>query len=107
MSAARPPRTSGCACAGGGPSPRAAGSRTKRTELARALIVGCGCRGRELGVALSAQDWQVRGTSRSEGGADAIEAAGLEAARFDPNLPGNLLELVGDVSVVVWLLGSA
>jgi hypothetical protein len=49
----------------------------------------------------------VRGTSRDEPGVRAVEAAGLEGARFDPNLPGNLLELVGDVSVVVWLLGSA
>ena len=90
-----------------GPSPRAAGSRTKRTELARALIVGCGCRGRELAGRLAAEGWRIRGTSRTAAGVAAIEADGHDAARFDPDLPGNLLELVGDVAVVVWLLGSA
>jgi uncharacterized protein YbjT (DUF2867 family) len=75
--------------------------------VARALIVGCGCRGRELGVRLRERGWQVRGTSRSAEGVGAIEAAGLEAAGADPNRPGTVLELCGDVTVVVWLLGSA
>jgi len=35
-----------------------------------------------------------------------IDAAGLEAARADPDRPGTVLDLCGDVSVVVWLLGS-
>jgi uncharacterized protein YbjT (DUF2867 family) len=75
--------------------------------VARALIVGCGCRGRELGARLRERDWQVRGTSRSTEGVAAIEAAGLEAATADPNSPGSVLELCGDITVVVWLLGSA
>jgi uncharacterized protein YbjT (DUF2867 family) len=75
--------------------------------MARALIVGCGCRGRTLGGQLRAKDWQVRGTSRREEGLAAIEAAGLEAALADPAAPGMVLDLVGDVAVVVWLLGSA
>jgi uncharacterized protein YbjT (DUF2867 family) len=75
--------------------------------VARALIVGCGCRGRELGKLLRERDWRVRGTSRSAEGMAAIEAAGLEAATADPNSPGTVLELCGDVTVVVWLLGSA
>jgi nucleoside-diphosphate-sugar epimerase len=75
--------------------------------VARALIVGCGCRGRELGLQLRSRDWQVRGTSRRGDGLEAIEAAGLEAAPADPDRPGTILELCGDVSVVVWLLGSA
>ena len=75
--------------------------------MARALIVGCGCRGRELGALLRERDWQVRGTSRSVEGAAAIEAAGLEAAAADPERPGTVLELCGDVTVVVWLRGSA
>jgi hypothetical protein len=74
--------------------------------LARALIVGCGCRGRELGTELAGLGWQVRGTSRREG-LEAIEAAGLQAAEADPDRPGTVLELCGDVAVVVWLLGSA
>lgn len=75
--------------------------------MARALIVGCGCRGRELGGRLLAEGWQVRGTSRGEGGLEAIEAAGIEAALADPADPGSVLDLVGDVAAVYWLLGSA
>jgi uncharacterized protein YbjT (DUF2867 family) len=75
--------------------------------LARALIVGCGCRGRELGGELRALGWQVRGTSREQPGLAEIEAAGLEPAQADPDRPGTILDLCGDVAVLVWLLGSA
>ena len=75
--------------------------------MARALIVGCGCRGRELGAQLAALGWQLRGTSRRRAGLRAIEAAGFEAAEADPDSPGTVLELCGDVAAVVWLLGSA
>jgi hypothetical protein len=49
----------------------------------------------------------VRGTSRTGEGLDAIEAAGLDSAEADPDRPGTVLDLCGDVAVVVWLLGSA
>jgi uncharacterized protein YbjT (DUF2867 family) len=75
--------------------------------VARALIVGCGCSGRALGVELREEGWAVRGTSREAGGLAAIEAAGIEPARADPEQPGTVLDLVGDVAVVLWLLGSA
>ena len=75
--------------------------------MARALIVGCGCRGRLLGERLLAEGWLVRGTSRRDDGLAAIEAAGIEPALADPDRPGTLLDLVGDVTVVHWLLGSA
>jgi nucleoside-diphosphate-sugar epimerase len=75
--------------------------------VARALIVGCGCRGRELGRQLRSRGWQVRGSSRHRAGVEAIEAAGLEASTADPDRPGTILDLCGDVSVIVWLLGSA
>jgi uncharacterized protein YbjT (DUF2867 family) len=75
--------------------------------LARALIVGCGCRGRELGGELAELGWQVRGTSRRPDETKAIEAAGIESAAADPDRPGTVLDLCGDVAVVVWLLGSA
>ncbi|HWA54241.1 MAG TPA: NAD(P)H-binding protein [Solirubrobacterales bacterium] len=75
--------------------------------MARALIVGCGCRGRELGAGLLEQGWAVRGTSRREEGLAAIEAAGIEPALADPERPASVLELVDDVAVVHWLLGSA
>lgn len=75
--------------------------------MARALIVGCGCRGRALGARLAGEGLAVRGTSRRETGLAAIEAAGFEAALADPERPGTVLELVADVALVVWLLGSA
>ena len=75
--------------------------------MARALIVGCGCRGRELGKKLLADGWAVRGTSRREEGLAAIEDAGIEPAPADPDRPGSILELVNDVAVLVLLLGSA
>lgn len=75
--------------------------------MARALIVGCGCRGRFVGRQLIAEGWAVRGTSRREEGLEAIEAAGIEPALADPDRPGTILELVNDVAVLVLLLGSA
>ncbi|HEY7456980.1 MAG TPA: hypothetical protein VH703_06860 [Solirubrobacterales bacterium] len=75
--------------------------------MARALIVGCGCRGCEVGERLLAEGWQVRGTSRRADGLARIEAAGIEAARADPARPATILGLVGDVATLVWMLGSA
>lgn len=60
-----------------------------------------------LGERLLTEGWAVRGTSRRREGLAAIESAGLEAALADPEQPGTLLELVGDVAAVYWLLGSA
>jgi len=74
--------------------------------MARALIVGCGCRGRELGEKLLADGWAVRGTSRREEGLEQIKAAGIEPAPADPDRPGTILELVNDVAVLVLLLGG-
>jgi hypothetical protein len=51
--------------------------------------------------------WQVRGTSRDQAGLEAIGAAGFEPAQADPDRPGTVLDLCGDVAVVIWLLGSA
>ena len=75
--------------------------------MARALIVGCGCSGRALGAELLEEGWAVRGTSRDAEGLEAIEAAGIEPARADPEQPATILELVDDVAVLIWLLGSA
>lgn len=75
--------------------------------MARALIVGCGCRGRLLGGALLEAGWAVRGTSRREAGLAAIEAAGIEPALADPDRPGTILDLVADAALVLLLLGSA
>jgi len=75
--------------------------------MARALIVGCGCRGRALGERLLGDGWAVRGTSRAEAGLAAIEAAGIEPALADPDRPGTILDHVADVAVLYYLLGSA
>lgn len=75
--------------------------------MARALIVGCGCRGRVLGSALLAAGWQVRGTTRDTARAEAIEAAGIEPAIADPDRAITVVELIADVTLIYWLLGSA
>jgi nucleoside-diphosphate-sugar epimerase len=70
--------------------------------VARALLVGCGCRGRELGRRLRADGWEVRGTTRNPERTGEIERAGIA-----PDRVGTVLDHVGDVTVVAWLLGSA
>jgi TrkA-N domain len=75
--------------------------------MARALIVGCGCRGRALGTRLREAGWQVRGTTRDAGRADTIAAAGLEAAVADPNRVRTLLDEIADVTLAFWLMGNA
>jgi 3-hydroxyisobutyrate dehydrogenase-like beta-hydroxyacid dehydrogenase len=75
--------------------------------LARALIVGCGCRGVELAKALGREGWLVRGTSRDPERIAEIEAAGAEAALADPDRVETILDHIGDVAVIYWLLGSA
>jgi nucleoside-diphosphate-sugar epimerase len=75
--------------------------------MARALIIGCGCRGRELGKRLAAEGWAVRGTSRRDDGLAPIEAAGIEAAVADPDRVGTVIEQLADVAVVYFLMGSA
>lgn len=75
--------------------------------MARALLIGCGCRGRGLGEALIVDGWAVRGTSRTDDGLARIEAAGIEAARADPDQLGTVTDLIGDVTVLAWLMGSA
>lgn len=74
--------------------------------MARALLVGCGCHGRELAAELLGRGWAVRGTSRSADGAARIEASGAEGVVADPDRVGSLIELLGDVTVLAWLLGD-
>ena len=75
--------------------------------MPRALIVGCGCRGRALGRGLAGDGWSVRGTTRDPRHSDTIEAAGIEPRVADPDRPATLLDLVADVTVIHWLLASA
>lgn len=75
--------------------------------MARALIVGCGCRGRALAQALTADRLAVRGTTRRPGGLAAIEASGAEAVLADPDHLGTVMPHLHDVSVICWLMGTA
>jgi nucleoside-diphosphate-sugar epimerase len=75
--------------------------------VARALIVGCGCRGRMLAEDLHTRGWQVRGGSRSTERRELIAAAGIEPAEVDPARLDTVLAHVGDVAVIAWLMGSA
>jgi uncharacterized protein YbjT (DUF2867 family) len=75
--------------------------------MARALLVGCGCRGRALGTRLLDDGWQVRGTTRREDGLAAIEAAGIEAVAGDPDRIATVLDHIEGVTAIGWLLGSA
>jgi uncharacterized protein YbjT (DUF2867 family) len=75
--------------------------------VARALILGCGCRGRLLGERLVAAGWAVRGTSRYDEKLPPLFEAGIEPVLADPERPGTVLDLVGDVAVVYHLFGSA
>jgi hypothetical protein len=75
--------------------------------VARVLIVGCGCRGRELARALAADGLAVRGTTRHEGSLAGIEAAGAEAGLADPSRLSTLLPRLEGVSAICWLMGTA
>jgi uncharacterized protein YbjT (DUF2867 family) len=75
--------------------------------MARALLVGCGCRGRALGTRLLEEGWLVRGTSRQPRGLAAIEAAGIEAVPADPDRVLTVLDQIEGVTAIGWLMGSA
>jgi NAD(P)H-binding len=75
--------------------------------VARVLIVGCGCRGRELAKALIAAGHSVRGTTRERGRLATIEAAGAEGVEADPDRLATLLPHVEGASAICWLMGSA
>jgi nucleoside-diphosphate-sugar epimerase len=75
--------------------------------LARVLIVGCGCRGRALGVALAGAGHALRGTRRSPERLGELEKTGIEGAVADPDRLGTLMSALPGVTVVCWLMGSA
>jgi uncharacterized protein YbjT (DUF2867 family) len=74
--------------------------------LARVLIVGCGCRGRELAGVLVGEGHVVRGTTRREEALPAILATGAEAVVADPDRLATIVAVLEGVSVVCWLLGG-
>jgi uncharacterized protein YbjT (DUF2867 family) len=75
--------------------------------VARVLIVGCGCRGRELAAALVADGHSVRGTTRQATRVSEIEATGAQAAVADPDRLATLLPQLEGVGAICWLMGSA
>jgi hypothetical protein len=75
--------------------------------VARVLIVGCGCRGRALAARLGDAGYAVRGTTRDPARAEAISAAGAEAALADPDRLATLVPQLAGVSLICWLLGTA
>ena len=92
----------------GSSAPRPAPARTNGPDrLARCLIIGCGCHGRELARALLHRGHAVRGTTRSPERAPEIEAAGAEPFIADPDRIATLMPALDNVAVVCVLLGSA
>jgi nucleoside-diphosphate-sugar epimerase len=75
--------------------------------VARVLIVGCGCRGRELARELAAAGHAVRGTTRASARLGEIEATGAEAVLADPDRLGTIMAQLHGVSLLCWLLGTA
>jgi uncharacterized protein YbjT (DUF2867 family) len=75
--------------------------------MARVLIVGCGCRGRELARELRTHGHAVRGTTRDPRHQADIEAAGAEPVIADPDRIGTLVPAFAGVTIMTVLLGSA
>jgi nucleoside-diphosphate-sugar epimerase len=73
----------------------------------RALIVGGGCRGLDLARGLLADGHAVRAVTRTETARPAIEAAGAECWIGDPDVIGTLRYALDNVTVLLWLLGTA
>jgi len=77
----------------------------KRGQLARVLIVACGCRGADLARSLAADGHVVRGTSRDAARAAAMPAP-IEGVVADPDRLATLMPLIEGTAVVCWLLGT-
>ena len=70
-------------------------------------MVGGGCRGLALARDLVADGHAVRAVTRREQGRAAIEAAGCECWIGDPDVVGTLRYALDNVTLVLWLLGTA
>jgi uncharacterized protein YbjT (DUF2867 family) len=71
------------------------------------MIVGGGCRGRELAARMVGEGHAVRVTTRTETGRAAIEQAGAECWIGTPDRLATLRGALDSVTVLCWLLGSA
>ena len=70
-------------------------------------MVGGGCRGLRLARELVADGHAVRAVTRSEERRADIEAAGCECWTGDPDRIGTLRYALDNVTVLLWLLGTA
>jgi hypothetical protein len=70
-------------------------------------MVGGGCRGLDLARDLAAEGHAVRAVTRSEERRAAIEAAGAECFIGNPDVVGTLRYALDNVTVLLWLLGTA
>jgi hypothetical protein len=75
--------------------------------VARILIVGGGCRGRQLASILVGEGHAVRITTRTETGRGPIEAVGAECWIGTPDRLATLRAALEGVTILCWLLGSA
>jgi hypothetical protein len=74
--------------------------------VARILIVGGGCRGRQLAAHLVSEGNAVRISTRSEAVRAAIEAAGAECWIGTPDRLATLRAALDGVTIACWLLGA-
>ena len=70
-------------------------------------MVGGGCRGLDLARELIADGHAVRAVTRRTGARAAIEDAGAECWIGDPDVVGTLRYALDNVTVLLWLLGTA
>jgi hypothetical protein len=75
--------------------------------MARLLVVGGGCRALDLARDLGAEGHAIRAVTRTEAHRAAIEAAGAECVIADPDRIGSLRYALDNVTLVLWLLGTA
>ena len=75
--------------------------------MARVLIVGGGCRGRQLARSLLADGHAVRISTREERGRAAIEACGAECWVGTPDRLASMRGALEGVSILCWLLAGA
>jgi hypothetical protein len=75
--------------------------------VARVLILGGGCRGRQLAAGVIGEGHAVRIVTRTEAGRAEIEAVGAECVIGDPNRLGTLRGVLEGVTVACWLLATA
>ena len=75
--------------------------------MARLLVVGGGCRALALARDLAPEGHALRMVTRREEHRAAIEAAGGECVIADPDRIGSLRYALDNVTLVLWLLGTA